>query len=400
MNQVTVDRTNDGVSVQIKSEEVKNSNWLAQPLGKNVVIAMEATSQTTVGRADPKLLFGFLKQLIEMKFTGSLNGYWEGAAKKLFFDKGRIVFATSNQMDDRLGEVIYREGIISLDELLNSAVHVTKEKKFGQVLIELGLFSHLELWHALQSQMYVIARSFFLQNMISYEVVNGTVSPIEIPNEVSSLDILHELTSFSSMFKDFEISLIEDSSIQIAKDFAVKSEVKEGTFRHDFLTLIETEKKLANVKKASRLGTTNTIAELFILYNTGALEFSKMNSRKSVGAGFGKVKNILDAYDMLRPTLIKGYVDGRVKPPISDIKKALHALEFGSSRSIDISDNLEIRHSSIENIFAMLHAYPERIDLIVSLLTNYVNFVILSAIDGLPGEQGMQVKQNYKSLFK
>ena len=400
MHKVTVDRTNDGVSVQIRSEEVKNSNWLAQTLGNSVVIAMEATSQTTVGRADPKLLFGFLKQLIEMKFTGSLNGYWEGAAKKLFFDKGRIVFATSNQMDDRLGEVIYREGIISLDELLNSAVHVTKEKKFGQVLIELGLFSHLELWHALQSQMYVIARSFFLQDMISYEVVIGTVPPIEIPNEVSSLDILHELTSFSSMFKDFEASLIEESSIQIAKDFAAKSEVKEGTFRHDFLTLIETEKKLVNVKKASRLGTTNTVAELFILYNLGALDFSKMNSRKSVGAGFGKVKNILDAYDMLRPTLIKGYVDGRVKPPISDIKKALQALEFGSSRSIDISDNLEIRHSSIENIFAMLHAYPERIDVIVSFLTNYVNFVILSAIDGLPAEQGMQVKQNYKSLFK
>lgn len=400
MSKVTVDRTNEGVSVQIQSEEVKNSNWLAQPLGKTVVIAMEATSQTTVGRADPKILFGFLKQLIEMNFTGSVNGYWEGASKKLFFDKGRIVFATSNQMDDRLGEIIYREGIISLDELLDSAVHVTKEKKFGQVLISLGLFSHLELWHALQSQMYVIVRSFFLQDMISYEIVSGAISPIEIPNEVASHDLLNELTSFSAMYKDFEASLIDDSTIQITKDFAVKTEVKTGTFRHDFLTLIDSEKKLTNVKKASRLGTVNTIAELFILYNLGALEFSKMNSRKSVGPGFGKVKNILDAYDMLRPTLVKGYVDGKVKPPISDIKKALHALEFGSSRSIDISDNLEIRHSSIENIFAMLHAYPERIDLAINLLTNFVNFVILSAIDGLPAEQGMQVKQNYKSLFK
>jgi hypothetical protein len=400
MTSVKLNKSPEGFHLQVDSEEARASDWQAVGLGKGAVIATDSKSRSTVGRADPKIFLALISKLADMKFTGSISGHWEDTSKKMFFTKGKFVFATSNQIDDRLGEVIYRDGIISLDQLLDTAVLVTKEKKFGQLLIQNGVFDHTQLWNALTSQMVCIVRSFFIQTMISYEIVEGATSFIELPIAIDGHGFIEDVAVFSAMFKEFQLTFNGQSDVSILPDFLKRVQVQPGTFIHDFLTMINNEKKVEGLVKASRLSDTNTLIELFKLYKKGAVHIDGFSQRKPIGPGLSSIKNILDGYGMILPVLTRAYSVESLALPVDNARTALISIDHGEARFLDINDRMEITAPSIENLFALLHAFPERLERVEQVLMNFVYFTILSAIDSLSTEHVGQLKSTYKSIFK
>jgi hypothetical protein len=75
-------------------------------------------------------------------------------------------------------------------------------------------------------------------------------------------------------------------------------------------------------------------------------------------------------------------------------------MNVGEDRFLDINDKMEITAPSIENLFAILHAFPDRIARVERVLMNFVYFTILSAIDSLSSQHVGQIKAAYKSIFK
>ena len=401
MTLVKLNKSPEGFNLQVDGEEARASDWQAIALGKSVVMASNSQSRSTVGRADPKIFLALISKLSEMKFSGSISGHWEDASKKmLFFSKGKFVFATSNQIDDRLGEVIYREGIITLDQLLDSAVLVTKEKKFGQILVQNSVFDHTQLWKALTRQMACIVRSFFIQNMISYEIVDGATSFIELPINTDGQEYVEDLAAFSAMFCEFQSVCKDTCVIRILPDYLKRVDVKPGTFLHDFMTMINNEKKVEALKKASRLSEINTTIELFKLYHQGGVHIEGLNQRSPIGPGLSSIKNILDGYTMILPVLFKGYSAEGLPLPVENARFALLNMDDGDARFLEINERMEITAPSIENLFALLHAFPERMERVERVLMNFVYFTILSAIDSLSSEHVGQLKATYKSIFK
>lgn len=400
MTLVKLNKSPEGFNLQVDSEEARASDWQALALGKGVVIASNSKSRSTVGRADPKIFLALISKLSEIKFSGSVSGHWGDASKKMFFSKGKFVFATSNQIDDRLGEVIYREGIITLDQLLDSAVLVTKEKKFGQVLIQNNVFNHTQLWKALTRQMACIVRSFFIQSMISYEIVDGATSFIELPITTDGQEYIEDLAAFSAMFNEFQMVCNDQCNIGILPDYLKRVDVKAGTFLHDFMTMINNEKKVEALKKASRLSEINTTIELFKLYQQGAVHVEGLTQRGPIGPGLSSIKNILDGYAMILPVLFKGYSAESLPLPVDNARYALLNIDNSDARFLEINEKMEITAPSIESLFALLHAFPERIERVERVLMNFVYFTILSAIDSLSSEHVGQLKASYKSIFK
>lgn len=400
MTLVKLNKSPDGFNLQVNSEEARSSDWQAMSLGKGAVMAADSQSRSTVGRAEPKVFLALVSKLAEMKFSGSISGYWEDITKKMFFSKGKFVFATSNQMDDRLGEVIYREGIITLDQLLDTAVLVTKEKKFGQVLIQNNVFNHTQLWNALTSQMVCIVRSFFVQNMISYEIVEGAAPFVELPITNDGYGFIEDIAAFSAMFTEFQFTCTEESDVSIHPEFLKRVDVKPGTFLHDFMTMINNEKKVSSLKKASRLSETNTAIELFKLYSHGGVHIAGLSPRGPIGPGLSSIKNILDGYAMILPALVTAYSAENLALPVDNARSAILSINVGQDRFLDINDKMEITAPSIENLFAILHAFPDRIGRVERVLMNFVYFTILSAIDSLSSQHVGQIKAAYKSIFK
>jgi hypothetical protein len=93
--------------------------------------------------------------------SGLLHFSHEDHAKWVWFHRGEVVFAASNQRIDRLGHSLLRAGAISLDEMRDAECSYRSGQRFGKILVERGLLSPRELWAGLQRQVEEIVRSLF-----------------------------------------------------------------------------------------------------------------------------------------------------------------------------------------------------------------------------------------------
>ena len=71
------------------------------------------------------------------------------------------MFASSNLPNDRLGEILLREGKITVEEYEASIKAITKGKRQGKVLVEMGALSPKDLWEGVQFQVQEIVYSIF-----------------------------------------------------------------------------------------------------------------------------------------------------------------------------------------------------------------------------------------------
>lgn len=65
--------------------------------------------------------------------------------RSVVVQEGRLVFATSSNPDDRLGELLLRRGRLSLRQLVNAGQAVKPGKRLGTILVEEGVLSPKEL---------------------------------------------------------------------------------------------------------------------------------------------------------------------------------------------------------------------------------------------------------------
>lgn len=99
------------------------------------------------------------------RLTGALDVVDARSRRKLFFEKGGYTGAMSGHADDRLGEVIWREGRISLDQLVIASESLEKGKRIGRHLVDLGYLEPRELRGFLRKQ----AEATFLAACLEHE---------------------------------------------------------------------------------------------------------------------------------------------------------------------------------------------------------------------------------------
>jgi hypothetical protein len=102
-----------------------------------------------------------LQHLDTARATGILTLVSGGARKALYIKEGRVVFASSNLPNDRLGEILIREGKITVEEYESSIRAISKGKRQGKVLVEMGALSPKDLWDGVQFQVREIVYSVF-----------------------------------------------------------------------------------------------------------------------------------------------------------------------------------------------------------------------------------------------
>lgn len=102
-----------------------------------------------------------LQHLADRGSTGVLTLVSGGARKAVFVRAGRIVFASSNLPNDRLGEILIRQGKITGEEYEESIKAISKGKRQGKVLVEMGAISPRDLWEGVRSQVRDIVHSVF-----------------------------------------------------------------------------------------------------------------------------------------------------------------------------------------------------------------------------------------------
>lgn len=110
-----------------------------------------------------------LAQAYQRKNTGALVVRAGEITKNIFLENGSVIFASSNDRNDRLGEMLVRRGVISITDFLISSSKVIPGKRFGTILVETGILSAEQLVWAVKEQVKEIVFSLFGELFVSYK---------------------------------------------------------------------------------------------------------------------------------------------------------------------------------------------------------------------------------------
>lgn len=107
--------------------------------------------------------------------------FWRGEVEKIvFFDRGRPVFASSTELHDRMGELLYREGKITHSQYMHSKSLVAESgRRMGEILVDLGYLKRRELYPAVRRHVEDIIYSVFAWDHGSYRIALEEVATSE-----------------------------------------------------------------------------------------------------------------------------------------------------------------------------------------------------------------------------
>ncbi len=133
------------------------------------------------------------------KATGTLTCTAAAVEKSLYVEGGQIIFATSKDERDRLGEVLVREGMITRIQLERSLQAHRKSagvKKIGAIFVENGYVSPKDLFNGLKVQVRTIILSLLLMHEGHYrfeEQLPADVIPLPINMEDVLRDVIQQM---------------------------------------------------------------------------------------------------------------------------------------------------------------------------------------------------------------
>jgi curved DNA-binding protein CbpA len=164
--------------------------WI-KDAGSNLLLGIEKMSLS--GLLKLYTLSDILLDLQRSDFTGILEIENGPIQKSIYIKNGVMVFAFSNQEEDRLGEMMIRAGKLSTDRLYQ-ALGISKAtgKRLGAVLVELGFLKPDELILILKYQVEEIILSLFTWEDGEIKFIDGP-----LPDEL----ILIKLSAANLIFR-------------------------------------------------------------------------------------------------------------------------------------------------------------------------------------------------------
>jgi hypothetical protein len=115
-----------------------------------------------------------LRTFLQNRETGRLVCRAVGVEKQVFLQEGRIVFATSTDPDERLGENLLVRGRLTARHYVEASRMIRPGRKLGVILVDLKALDPDDLMSAVESQVKDILHELCSWNHGEYQLI---VSP-------------------------------------------------------------------------------------------------------------------------------------------------------------------------------------------------------------------------------
>ena len=112
--------------------------------GPRVLLAGEIVTRTTI--------LEVINVIATANWRGDLRIFSTDEQRGLHIDSGAVKHGHSDHPDDRLGEVLFRMGVLTRPQMDALLREVTPERRFGAVLIQRGVATREQLFNYLQKQ--------------------------------------------------------------------------------------------------------------------------------------------------------------------------------------------------------------------------------------------------------
>jgi hypothetical protein len=389
----------------VQDEQLDHGTWNALRFDKGRILVTSQKSGSNpkvaegIARCSIDVFHDMLLGLTHRRWTGAVSVDTNFGQKKLFFNHGSLVFASSGLIDDRLGEVIYREAMITLDQLTQSAVQVDRSTKFGQVLLRDRIFSNGDLWNALKNQVYEIFRSIFILPELYVEISNNA-PPTEVTFDEGTENLIQSAYSAGKQFRAFFARLRADSKVKVNEGPRV-NQLASGTFWADMIELVRRSHLLSDLLETSKLTDRNTLWVLHRMVGLGFIEFQGLAepSFSGVEAAFAPLRGKIDAFTMLQDMSLKAFQSAQIVYPVSELQRFAWNLNDSHVAALYVDDTGLLGKDVVGHIMSQCIGNLGRISYFELRFDTLIRFSLQLVGDLLPYDVAKGVKKQFQEIM-
>lgn len=258
--------------------------------------------------------FGIPKILVYLnrkRKTGTLVVKTPAFTKKVYLNKGDVIFASSTDEDDRLGETLIKMGKITLEQY-NRSVELLKMtgKRQGEILVDLGYLAPQDIIWGVKYQVKDIIYSLFQLKDAEYEFKEGEIHSNEVITlKMSMGNLIYEgvkrINNINRILKEMpdmnSVLKLSADPVSLFQDIVLSSLDKKMLF------MIDGRKTVKELINSSSPNSFQVMKTLYVLWATGILAEKEDETEKANDAV--SLEDILKAFHEEEETLIKR-VDG------------------------------------------------------------------------------------------
>ena len=294
------------------------------------------------------------------------------AQKSVYFRRGEIVFAGSNLLEDRLGQVLYRTGKLSREALAEAEKHVEPGKRFGALLLERKLIDPSSLLWGVKYQIEEIIYSVFRLSQGSFFFFDGDFADGDLAQfSIDTNNVLME-----GYQRVDELGLIGQhirghSTVLRPTGRKVEAKLPDRLVR--VLALVDGRSTVEEIVRATGWGEFNTFKVLYKLLKAGLVEVRDEPSPRPVKEDtadtglLALVETYNRAFLLLRDVLRAKAVEvdlGRVfevflRQASDSTRAVFHGLFLGASRRLSAEQLLDNADHLLLLEAASLHSTGE-----------------------------------------
>ncbi len=400
MSSLNVIREKDTLLISGLKQAVMEENWSVASFKEEYLFArkneLKGLEISAACFSSVDGFMDFLSGIHFRKWDGGIHIDTGFGRKKLYFREGELVFASSDLIDDRLGEVSYRRQLITLDQLTESATKVTRTMKFGQVLVRSKIMTDFELWNALKEQIRHIVKSLFLAKSLYYELDVGLRAPSEVVFTEGTQLILESSYGYGSMYRAFAETLKPTSWIRLINP----ERAQKGTFLGDLVSIIGRRTSIDEFFRQSKLQEINIVAALMDLVNWGVcvIEDTRQRTYDERHPKLFVVRKLLKAYEIALKLSLKAFEEEKEKFPLVAMEALVDSFNLKAPVFfLDATGN--ISSESLYSLYEQCANIKGRSEFFEVRIKSLIEFLIQLTRDHLTDEVTKQIRLSIREYY-
>jgi len=251
-----------------------------------------------------------LADLLQLVHSAAKSGflYFEHGecVKTVYLHAGEVVFATSSQRVDRLGQCLLRRGVITVEQQLDADHAFRPPTPYGRFLVELGFLTPRQLWDGVKHQVEEIVRSLFAFGAGHVLFWEGEVRPdnvvrLSLPTHrliAEGLSQRDDLLAFLAQLEDPRLRLVPEPG----------AGVRLGGTERSILEALESDGTFPSLCRRVGLDPLSGARTVRLLRETGAVRIGRVDGpgdapRDAAGSGSEKLQEVVRAHVKLMAEL-------------------------------------------------------------------------------------------------
>lgn len=233
-----------------------------------------AASENPHGEIQARTIPYLFHDLGTSRATGILTVTGRTVSKTLHFKGGRLQFASSTDRDDRFNQILIRNGVIALRDVLRALeIALSSRDRLGEVLIKLKVLTPDEVTKWVQVQVEEIALSLFERTSGAWSFEPGPVAvesiAVDIPADNLVLEGVRRIRSWARTYE--EVGGLNAEYLATRDVATVMLELPIDDTEKSLLAMCRTATALGEMCEVATVGDFDVCRAVWALLAVGAL---------------------------------------------------------------------------------------------------------------------------------